>query len=94
MEGDKEVAYGPGRSLIVVWRDVERMSSLATEREKNARTYPSKIQGQHEHQMGGEYDQEVAGRVLSNGVQDRSDLDFWELRPLCPENDQQERKRI
>ena len=44
--------------------------------------------------MGGEYDQEVAGRVLSNGVQDRSDLDFWELRPFCPENDQQERKRI
>jgi hypothetical protein len=52
------------------------MSSFVAGREKNGRTYPSKIQGQHEHQMGGKYDQEVAGRVLSNGVQDRSDLDF------------------
>lgn len=38
-------------------------------------SYPSKSQSQFEHEMGGEYEQEVPRRILSDGFQNDRELE-------------------
>jgi len=43
-----------------------RTLTVEPQRERDWRTYPSKYQSRHEHNMGGEYYYEIPRRVLHN----------------------------
>ena len=63
-------------------------------RGEDCRTYPSKVQCQHEHEMGGEYNEEVPRCVLRNSVQNGRDTETRYLRLLCQVNNQRKREEI
>ena len=57
------VTSGIDGGRLTILEGVEWLSGMAEgvcrqlwSRKKNDRTYPSEIEGQHEHKMGGEYD--------------------------------------
>ena len=55
------------------WKGLDRslgtLNVIGRVRGTQSCTYPSKSQGQHKHEMGTEYDQEIPRRILRDGFQ-------------------------
>ena len=89
-----EVTYVPGRSWIVTWRDTQWVLFVASA-ERKEHTHPCKIQGHHEHEMGGENNHEIPRRILRNSIQNGGNISKTPgLRLSCPKEDQQESKNV
>ena len=56
------------------------LSVIGRGTERSDRTYPSKSQGHHKHEMGGEYNQKVPHRILCDCLKN-ANPEYPRLRP-------------
>jgi hypothetical protein len=72
----------------------ERHWSQSSLELRNGHTYPSKIEGHYEYEVGGEYDHEVIRRIHRDGVQNGRNIEPPHSRLSCLQNNHQEREDI
>ena len=69
------------------WKELDRflerhaLDFIGYDRERSSCTYPPKNQGHLQHEVGGEYNQEVPRCILRHGSQNGRNLDRRRLRP-------------